>query len=285
MSSPPCKWMLLLILLFVPVRLAAGQQGNACPTGQAKVAQVVEDGSWETAEGRTIHAGECISIPVSVEAGAPGSITIFFGGSDPMPKTYSCENEAGCRVLISPPPRTKVSGGTKAGAEKIWAAMKTPRLSLLPDRSTMAYVRGGVGRLSDGVVLLTGTQLELAPAFQTMPEGDYWLRLVPLTVPAKPIGPFHITWNASHSAVVSNPELRPGLYDLVLLEETGEEEGSQAWILAAEPPIYASASADFEAAVKVSAQWSSDTAAGALRAILRAYLESLGPRESGRTAP
>jgi len=285
MSSLLRKWMLLFILLLVPVRLAAGQQDSACPAGQAKVAQVVEDGSWETAEGRAIHAGQCISVPASVEAGAPGSITVFFGGSDPTPKTFSCANEAGCRVPISPPPRTNVSGGVKTGAEKIWASMKTPRLSLLPDRSTMAYVRGGAGRLSDGVVLLTGTQLELAPAFQKMAEGEYWLQLVPLTVPAKPIGPFHIIWNASHSALVSNPELRPGLYDLVLLEETGELEGSEAWILAAEPPLYGSASADFEGAVKVSGQWSSDTAPSALRAILRAYLESLGPQESGRTAP
>ncbi len=160
-----------------------------------------------------------------------------------------------------------------------------PRLSLSPEKSAMTYVRGGSGRLSDGVVPLNGTQMDLAPAFQKMPEGEYWLRLIPLSVPAKPLGPFHIVWSASHSAILSNPEFRPGLYDLVLLEETGEEEGSQAWIMAAEPPTYGAASADFDDAVKVSAQWSRDASPSALRTILRAYLESLGPQAASRTAP
>jgi hypothetical protein len=285
MSSPSCKWMLLVILLLVPLRPAAAQRDAACPRGQAKVTQVVEDGTWETADGRTIRSNQCIAVPASIEAGGSGSITIAFGGTDPPSKTYSCENDTGCRVPISAPPKMIPDSGGEAVALKIWASMKQPRLSLSAEKSTMAYVRGGAGRLSDGVVPLTGAQLDLAPAFQNMPEGEYWLQLVPLSVPGKPLGPFHITWNASHSAAVSNSELRPGLYDLVLLEETGEAEGSEAWILAAEPPIYASASADFEAAVKVSARWSRDTAPSALRAILRAYLESLGPQQSGRTAP
>lgn len=280
MNSPLCKSILILILMLVPVRFAAAQQTNACPPGKAKVVQAMEDGSWETAEGRTIRAGQCISVPASVEAGAPGSITIFFGGNDPMPKTYSCENEAGCRVPIALPPKTNVDPSWKIRAHKIEAALNGPRLSLSPEKSTMTYVRGGSGRLSDGVVPLNGTQMDLAPAFQKMPEGEYWLRLVPLSVPAKPLGPFHIVWNAGHSAVVSNPEFGPGLYDLVLLEETGEEEGSQAWILAAEPSAYASESADFADAVKVSARWSRDDSPSALRAILRAYLESLGPQNS-----
>ena len=71
----------------------------------------------------------------------------------------------------------------------------------------------------------------------------------------------------------------------MLLEETGEEEGSQAWILAAEPPAYGPASADFGDAVKVSEQWSRDASPSALRTILRAYLESLEPQASGRSAP
>jgi len=285
MNSPLCKLMLLIALMLVPARLAAAQQASACAAGQAKVVQVVEEGSWETAEGRTIRTGQCISVPASVEAGAHGSITIFFGGDEPLPKTYLCENEAGCRVPISAPPKAKHDPAWKVRAEKIEAALMKPRLSLSPEKGAMTYVRGANGRLSDGVVPLTGSQMDLAPAFQKMPEGEYWLQLVPLTVPAKPLGPFHIVWNSSHSAVVSNPEFRPGLYDLVLLEETGEEQGSQAWILAAEPATYASASADFEDAVKVSEQWSSDASPGALRAILRAYLESLGPAGSGRAAP
>jgi hypothetical protein len=284
MNSPLFKLMLIFIFTLVPAQIAAAQQTSACAPAQAKVVQVVEDGSWETAQGRTIHAGQCISIPATLEAGATGSITLFFGGNDPMPKTYSCENEAGCRVPVSAPPKAKVDPVWKARAEKIAESLKKPRLSLSPEKSTMSYVRGGSGRLSDGVVPLSGTQLELAPAFQKMPQGEYWLQLVPLTVPAKPLGPFHITWSESHSAVVSNPEFRPGLYDLVLLEETGEAEGSQAWILAAESPAYASESADFEDAEKVSEQWSRGASASALRVILRAYLESLGPAGPGHSA-
>jgi hypothetical protein len=279
MSSPLSKSMLPLILMLAPASLAAAQQSNACPPGKAKVIEAVEDGSWETAEGHTIRAGQCISIPASVEAGAPGSsLTVFFGGSDPLPKTYKCENEAGCRVPVSAPPKTNADPAWKIRAQKIEAALQAPRLSLSPNKSTMTYVRGGEGRLSDGVVPLNGTRLELAPAFQKMPEGEYWLQLVPLTVGAKRIGPFHIIWNANHSAVVSNPAFTPGLYDLVLLEETGEAEGSQAWILAAEPPAYAPESADFEDAMKVSERWSRDASPSAVRAILRAYLESLGPQ-------
>jgi hypothetical protein len=285
MISPLSKFMLVSIVMLIPAHLAAAQHPNACAPGQAKVIEVVEDGSWETAEGRTIRTGQCISVPASVEAGAQGSITVFFGGDELLPKTYKCENEAGCRVPISAPAKAKHDSAWKVRAEKIEAALMKPRLSLLPEKGAMTFVRGGIGRLSDGVVPLAGAQMDLAPAFQKMPEGEYWLQLVPLSVPSKPLGPFHIVWNSSRSAVISNPEFRPGLYDLVLLEETGEAEGSQAWILAAEPGGYASASADFADAVKVSEQWSRDASPSALHAILRAYLESLGPAGSGHAAP
>ena len=285
MISLLSKSVLILLLLLVSARVAAAQHTNACAPGHAKVIQVMEDGNWETAEGRSIRTGQCISVPASVEAGAPGSITIFFGGSDPMPKTFTCENEAGCRVPLAPPPKANADARWRVRAQKIEASLMKPRLSLSPEKGAMTYVRGGSGRLSDGVVPLTGTQMDLSPAFQNMPEGEYWLRLVPLSVPAKPLGPFHIIWSANHAAIVSNPEFSPGLYDLVLLEETGEEEGSRAWILAAEPPAYASSSADFADAVKVSAQWSTDASPSALRTILRAYLESLGPQAAGQSAP
>jgi hypothetical protein len=285
MSSPLSKLKLVFILMLVPARLVAAQQANACATGQAKVIQVAQEGSWETAEGRTIRAGQCIAVPATVEAGESGSITVFFGGDEPTPKTYWCENEAGCRVPIAAPPKTKHDPAWKVRAEKIQAALMKPRLSLSPEKGAMTYVRGIDGQLSDGVVPLSDNKLELAPAFQKMPEGEYWLQFVPLSVPAKPLGPFHIVWDSRHSAAVSNPEFRPGLYDLVLLEKSGEAEGSQAWILAAEPPVYASASADFEDAVKVSEQWPSDIPQSALRTILRAYLESLGPAGAVGSAP
>jgi hypothetical protein len=285
MNSPLCKLILLVVSVLASAGFASAQQPGACAAGQAKVIQAVEDGNWETAEGRSIRSGQCIKVPASVEAGAPGSITIFFGGNDPMPKTFPCENESGCRVPISAPPKPNADAHWRLRAQKIEASLMKPRLSLSPEKSAMTYVRGGSGRLSDGVVPLNGTQMDLAPAFQKMPEGEYWLRLVPLSVPANPLGPFHIVWRANQPAIVSNPEFRPGLYDLVLLEETGEEEGSQAWIMAAEPPAYGAASADFDDAVKVSQQWSRDTSPAALRTILRAYLESLAPQAAGRSAP
>ena len=287
MNSPLRKSILLLVSVLASAGFASAQQtSGACSAGQVKVIQVVEDGNWETAEGRSIRSGQCIKVPASVEAGAHGSITIFFGGNDPMPKTFPCENEAGCRVPISAPPKSNTDARWRLRAQKIEASLMKPRLSLSPEKSAMTYVRGGSGRLSDGVVPLNGAQMDLAPAFQKMPEGEYWLRLVPLSVPATPLGPFHIVWSANHPAIVSNPEFRPGLYDLVLLEETGEEEGSQAWIMAAEPPAYGAASADFDDAVKVSAEWSRDTSPSALRTILRAYLESLAtPQAADHSAP
>jgi hypothetical protein len=285
MISPLGKSLVLVLAVLASAGFASAQQSSACAVGQAKVIEAAEDGNWETAEGRSIHSGQCIKVPASVEAGAPGSITIFFGGHDPMPETYSCKNEAGCRVPISAPPKSNSDPRWKARAQKIEASLMKPRLSLSPEKSAMTYVRGGSGRLSDGVVPLNGAQMDLAPAFQKMPDGEYWLRLVPLSVPAKPLGPFHIVWSANHPAIVSNPEFRPGLYDLVLLEETGEEEGSQAWIMAAEPQDYGAASADFEDAVKLSEQWSRDTSPSALRTILRAYLESLRPRAADRSEP
>ena len=283
----PLLCMSLLALLAAP--LAAGQAAgtkpsSSCSSGQAAVVQVLEEDTWETSDGKTIRKGQCIAVDASVETGSTGSLTVFFGGKNPLPKTFSCENATGCRVQVSAPEEQLVDSAARRVAEKLWSTLSKPHLSRTPDRHTETYSRGVEGRLMDSVVRLTGAQLDLAPALRKLATGNYFVSLDSLSASRKSVGPLRVAWNGSAPALVSTPQFAPGLYDLQLLEENGDPAGSEAWIFATPPADYASASADFEAAVDLSATWAASASPSAIRTILRIYLESLASSESGSSA-
>ena len=132
-----------------------------------------------------------------------------------------------------------------------------------PDR--YAANRARDGELTDGVVELRGEQIDLSTVFQKSDKGEYHLRLRSLArdnkqAAGKRLGPVVFNWQAAHPAKVSIPDLKPGLYELTLLEQlnnTYTASGVTAWVLVKPNASYRRTSETFQAAVQMTKKWGS----------------------------
>lgn len=200
--------------------------------------------------------------------GEPGTLTVWFEGEPPH--VYSCEGES-CNLDVSN------CAAQKAGGRNIWDWIVGE-----PERYFTAASRGLEGDLKEAVVRLTGPQADVAPAMAELSAATYWVRFEPLAGDAPKTAASQVQW-AGKSALTSTSGLKPGLYRLVLLDETGEPTGSEAWILLCAPPDYSTASAAFAKAVHTVAGWPSEVDPAAVRAFLRASLEELSKqKDSGK---
>ncbi len=141
----------------------------------------------------------------------------------------------------------------------------------------VAASRGIEPGLVDTVVLLEDRQLDLAPAFREMSDGQYWVKLSLINGNgAGPVGgPLAVQYTSHHPASASAPTTQPGLYRLSLVDKNGASAGSDCWILVTSRETYSAKSQAFEGATQKSSKWPQDMDPSAVRALLRAYLESL----------
>lgn len=133
--------------------------------------------------------------------------------------------------------------------------------------------------LREAVVALDRGAVDLGPVFETAREGRYHLRLSPVRPDAtrKKFAPFVFDWRRGASSKVAVAGLTPGLYRVLLLDESKDDEptGADAWILVGDVGQFPKASAKFQQAVEWSRGWHEGDARRAERTFLRAYLDSL----------
>ncbi len=186
----------------------------------------------------------------------------------------SCAGHAADRCAVPLDPTKWKSTGSTLG--NLWAAVRK-LFTGDPEKYMVAASRGLESGLVDTVVPLEDHKIDLAPAFNEMNPGQYWVNLVPLksSASATASGPLEVQFAANHSAMVAAPALQPGLYRLILVDQAGAPAGSDCWILVSTPGNFTSASQAFHAAVKKSSTWPKDMDPSAVHALLRAYLESL----------
>jgi hypothetical protein len=118
--------------------------------------------------------------------------------------------------------------------------------------------------------------VDVSPAFHDMDAGEYWVKAEPLEAPAKPVsGVFELRFVKNSPAKILVPAIQPGLYRLRLVDKAGADAGSDCWMLVNNSETYSSTAQAFRRAVQDSSSWPDAMDPSAVRALLRAYLESL----------
>jgi hypothetical protein len=134
------------------------------------------------------------------------------------------------------------------------------------------------GDLKEAVVQLTRPQVDIAPAMTELSAGAYWVRFESVGGDAFKTAPTQLEW-PSKQPLVSAAGLKPGLYRLVLVEESGEPAGAEAWLLLCGIQDCSRTSAMFQDVVHTVATWPASTDPAAIRAVLRASLEALARKQ------
>jgi hypothetical protein len=186
----------------------------------------------------------------------------------------SCSGHDGDRCAVPLDPGKWQSGGSGLG--NVWAAVRR-LFTGDPEKYMVAASRGIEPGLADSVVLLDDHKLDLAAVFREMSDGQYWVRfsLVNNSAPASSGESRNVQYASHHPAITSAPAVQPGLYRLSLLDKNGAPAGSDCWILISSREAYPATAQAFQAATEKSSQWPEDMDPSAVRALLRAYLESL----------
>ena len=195
-----------------------------------------------------------------------GNLTVWF--SPQPPETYQC-GKTGCPIDVKDNSCAPQPGDGAAA-----------RLGREPAKYFMAASRGLEGDLKEAVLPLTGSQVDVAPAFEKLDAGEYRVRFDSLRRTTDNAPSSKLEWPRGNTAMVSASGLKADLYRLTLLDASGEPTGSEAWVLLSDAEQYAATSARFQETAKQVATWPSEVDPQAIRAILRATLESLsGPGE------
>jgi hypothetical protein len=143
-----------------------------------------------------------------------------------------------------------------------------------PERYVTPVSRGLEAELSDAVVRVQSSTIDLAPAFSEMDSGSYKVRVEALDGPGKSIASTNVNWKEGGKAEVANAVLKPGLFRVVLLQTNGDA-GQDAWVLATPPERFEKQSSQFREAVEITKTWPAEVDARAPRAVLRAYLDAM----------
>jgi hypothetical protein len=151
---------------------------------------------------------------------------------------------------------------------------------------TMTREGGDAAVLQESIVKSAADgSADLSPAFGTVPAGKFLLRWrqlkvderVPASSPSRStVASAPVTWNPESPASAVIAGLAPGLYRVSLLSASEEQPlGAPAWILVCTPGDYQSAAEGFRDALEMTRQWGQEAKPDEVRALLRAYLESL----------
>ena len=157
----------------------------------------------------------------------------------------------------------------------LWASVSR-LFTAEPEKYMVAASRGIEPALADAVVRLQDQSVDLSPAFHEMDAGEYWVKIEPLDRSAKAASSiFELRFVKNSPANILVPAVQPGLHRLVLVDNAGADAGLDCWILVNNSDTYPPVSQAFRRAVQDSSSWPDAMDPSAVRALLRAYLESL----------
>lgn len=135
------------------------------------------------------------------------------------------------------------------------------------------------GELMEAVVKFNDGKIDLSPAFEKMRPGLYPLRLVPVGgVNAKQkLAPIVFKWEPGGPSNLSVPGITAGLYRLLLLDETKDNEpsGLEVWLLVTGSKRFPQTSARFQKARVWTQRWREKAGRDAQHTFLRGYLDHL----------
>jgi hypothetical protein len=275
MSAPSSVFrpaLFILLLLAAAVTLLSSQEEN-------KVLVVSVAGDWKY-EGKRVAFGQSLSNTGCLFA-TEGSIVLKPEQKDLAGQPFICDkplrdpqctgHEADVCAVPLNPGRWPKSG---SGWGNTWDAL----LHLFvkePEKYMVAASRGLEPGLEDAVVPKQAEGVNLASAFREMEAGHYWLQVSPVSDTPRPAKTFEVQFAAHGPAVITGSSIQPGLYRVVLVDKAGEPAGSDCWVLISAEQNFAATSRAFQGAQSDAAKWPDAMDPSAVRALLRAYLESL----------
>jgi len=274
----------LLFLLTVLSCMAAVPSSSTRPQATNTQEGIVIGliGDWKTEHPvRLLSLGDSIGVGATVKPETPGKLTLWFEGRAPDDH-YVCQKSPCPDQLIKLPPEPDKSPAPDRSLVDKSFELLAAIFPKEPSRYFSASSRGLEGDLKEAVLLLQGTQADIAPAFADLPAGTYWIRLDSPVESARTTGPTEVRWQPGRPALFSAAGLKPGLYRLSLLEPSGETTGSEAWILFSSSQEYAANSSAFQTVGQTVDNWPASADPSAIRAILRASLDAL--YEKGKSA-
>jgi hypothetical protein len=274
MSTTSAVFRIALVLAaFTSVALAAQSDQPE------RVVIISLTGDWKL-DGATVVFGQRLPAQGCL-FGSEGSVVLQSEkkGGSPQPficekpsRDSSCTGHQSSRCAVPLDPRNwRASGG---GLGNIWDAV-SHLFTGEPDKYMVAASRGMEPGLVDTVVALQNGGVDLSPAFRELPAGQYWVRLETVNGSKPAGGILELRFVPQHATVVPGAAIRTGLYRLILVDKSGEPAGSDSWTLISPPEKYSSTSQAFQLAVQRSSTWPDAMDPSAVRALLRAYLESL----------
>jgi hypothetical protein len=266
----------LVITVFASFALAAQSDQSE------RVVIISLTGDWKLDGGATVVFGQHL-LAQGCLFGSDGSVVLQPEKKGAPAQPFVCEKpsrdsscsghqSALCAVPLDPR-NWKISG---SGLGNVWDAV-VHLFSGNPEKYMVAASRGLEPGLVDAVVAQQNSSVDLSPAFRELPAAQYWVKLESVNAakskPASAI--LELRFVPQHAAVIPASSIPPGLYRLILVDKSGEPAGSDSWILISPPKKYPSTSQAFQLAVQKSSSWPDAMDPSAVRALLRAYLESL----------
>jgi hypothetical protein len=164
----------------------------------------------------------------------------------------------------------------------LWSKLTGPEER---ERYITAASRGLEEDLTEAVVELSGSHVDITPALHNLEPATHWVRCEPIDHPSEIGPPMQVQWAAGKPAEISAAHLKPGLYRLALVEQSGEPAGSDAWILLTDKEHYLAHSNAFQQAVDTIAAWPPEADRSMARAVLRAALASLADNGKASREP
>lgn len=266
----------LVIAAFASIALAAQSDQSE------RVVVISLTGDWKLDGGATVVFGQHLPAQGCL-FGSDGSVVLQPDkrGAAAQPficekpsRDSSCSDHQSARCAVPLNPRNWQASGSGLG--NVWDAV-VHLFTGDPEKYMVAASRGIEPSLVDAVVAQHNGNVDLSPAFREFPIAQYWVKLEPVnasnTRPAVSI--FELHFAPQNGAAILAASIPPGLYQLILVDKTGEPAGSDCWILISPSEKYSSTSHAFQLAVQKSSSWPDAMDPSAVRALLRAYLESL----------
>lgn len=302
-------WGVLVLVCACVLPLVSDQRGQA----QVVVVSVSgdwtpmrQDGSAQAQSGagnaqRSVRFGETLTVGPICLFGNEGDAIVLMQNApkDNVLHSYPCEKAKpdkaqSCPVKPPGAPSTcavdlrmvgQGKGLVTAFVETISDAF-TRLTQSQPEKYMVAASRGAEAELADAVVPLQGGQIDLRAAFRNMDPGTYNVKFASVEAQTFSGSAPRVTYAKGQAVLVQTPTpVRAGLYKLGLVSQSGDPGDSDCWVLVAAAPEYARQAAAFERAVSESTKLPEEMDAGATRALLRAYLESLASAKQGATRP
>jgi hypothetical protein len=272
-----------LLLIMLALAAAAGAQ---------KRLVLSIDGDWWDANGQPLGFarpvnGQCVfgqagSLQIA-DAGTKAARTIAFeklGEHCPCAtRPQHIPEHARCAEARIDPQHSNLTEASALGGGSLsrifdWL-MRSPQMYVV------AAARGLEDEPQEAVLPLSGSEVELNTAMQSLPAGTYAVHLEPVAGGTSVAG--KLAWKPGGLGKASIGRVAPGLYKLSASVEGGESEGAEAWVLVSDPEHFESDAKEFHDVAELTRSWDDRVDASGKRAVLRACLHSLAARDAGKS--